>query len=210
MTQNPMYPPQPPGMPGGPAYGYPQPPMQQANGFAIAGLIFSIIGLCVPILSGLIGLILGIVGLAKTRNPAVGGKGLSIAAIIIGALTLIGWTVFVAAAGVGGFAMFKGSSAARATARTFVQDLASGNVAAAQANATSDLSSDDVTALSTRVKKLGAFIDMTSFAVNIQDVNGKKTCHLTGNAQFSGGSSAYEIDLVADSSGWKVSGATFR
>jgi hypothetical protein len=209
MTQNPMYPPQPPGMPGGAGYGYPPQP-QQANGFAIAGLIFSIVGFCVPVLSGLVGLILGIVGLSKSRNPNVGGKGLSVAAIVIGILTIVGWLVFSGAVGLGTLAAYRGSAALRATARTFVQDVSAGNIVAARANASSSVTDTDLTDLSDQLKKLGTFTDMTSFAINVQDMNGQKTAHLAGKATFSQGVSVYEIELVNNGSAWQISKATFH
>src|SRR5258707_11435910 len=121
MTQNPMYPPPPGGMPGAAGYGFPQQP-KQGNGFAIAGLVFGIIGFCVPFLGGFIGVILGIVGLRKTRNPAVGGKGMSIAAIIIAFLSMIISTVVVASIAGGAWALARATPVPRATAHTFISD----------------------------------------------------------------------------------------
>lgn len=77
----------PPPMPGsmpGPMFPS-QPESGGSNGLAIAGLIVAILGFCLPPI-GLIGLILGIVALAKARNA---GRGFAIAAIVIGAVSLL-------------------------------------------------------------------------------------------------------------------------
>ena len=85
-------------VPGGPAT-LPVPPMgyatpmygepQKSNGLAIASFVLALTGLVIPILPGIAAIVLGILGIQKTRNPAVGGKGLAIAGISVGATTLV-------------------------------------------------------------------------------------------------------------------------
>ena len=105
--------PQPPAMPSGPGYGQAPPyppgappyaPMQPpgvgyagpyapqpaaTSGFAIWSLVCGILGFCLPIPSSLLAIIFGIIGLNKTRDPRVGGKGMSIAGICLGGVTLV-------------------------------------------------------------------------------------------------------------------------
>lgn len=97
MPQAPSYG-QPPGYPPNipnyaPAPGYPGQPysIQPAttSGFAIWSLVCGFFGFCLPIPSSLLAIIFGIIGLNKTRDPRVGGKGLSIAGICLGGLTLL-------------------------------------------------------------------------------------------------------------------------
>ena len=75
-----------------PAYQPDQPPPaapKQGNGFAVAALIFGIIG------GSLLGLIFGFIGLSKSKQTGT-GKGMSIAGIILSALWLIATVALVA------------------------------------------------------------------------------------------------------------------
>ncbi len=57
---------------------------QPGSGIAIAALIFSLIGCLSPV-----GLVLGIVGLVKAKNGTAGGRGMSMAAVIISGVMLV-------------------------------------------------------------------------------------------------------------------------
>jgi len=207
MTQNPTYPPQPPGMPG---YGNPMPPQQQSNGFAIAGLIFGIIGFCVPFLGGLIGLILGFIGLSKTKNPAVSGRGMSITAIILSIVSLITSGIVVLGFSASIYALVRGTAAPRAAARTFVQDLSSGNMTAARADADPSITDAELDAMSTQLKAKGTFVDMTALGFSAEATPGHKTCAVGGALKFSGGPESFNIELVDTANGWKVTKADFH
>ncbi|MCH8260515.1 MAG: DUF4190 domain-containing protein [Planctomycetes bacterium] len=77
----------------------PQPPATKTSGLAITSLIFSLI-VCCPIAT-IIGPLLGIGALVQIgRNPALKGRGLAFAAIIMG-------IAFSAAQGLGGYSMYK-------------------------------------------------------------------------------------------------------
>ena len=75
----------------------PLPESPKTSGLAIAALICGIAGICTGGLGGLVGLILGIVALKKIGESGgtVGGRGLAIAAIIVGAFTLIIGAIFL-------------------------------------------------------------------------------------------------------------------
>lgn len=68
---------------------YPQQPARPTDGLAIAALITGILGL------GLVPLILGIVSLKKIKKTGAGGRALAIAGIVLGALELVAWGIFV-------------------------------------------------------------------------------------------------------------------
>ncbi|MFH0831030.1 MAG: DUF4190 domain-containing protein [Parcubacteria group bacterium] len=59
------------------------------NGLAIAAFVLSLVGL------GIIGLILGIVALSQIKKTGEGGKGLAIAGIIIGALSVVAGIIVI-------------------------------------------------------------------------------------------------------------------
>ena len=79
----------------------PQAPIEKReNRIAVAGLIASNMGFVVPFAGGIVGVILGIVGLTKTRDPRIGGRGMAIAAIIVGILSIatsaaVLWSIYV-------------------------------------------------------------------------------------------------------------------
>ena len=81
------YPPQfPP-----PGYGYPPypQPSRPTSGWATAGLIFGILGFCLPIIGSLLGIVLGIIGITKTRDNRAGGRGMAVAGLILGIISLL-------------------------------------------------------------------------------------------------------------------------
>jgi hypothetical protein len=68
-------------------YGYPRP--RNTNGFAIASLVCSIVGILLVVLGPTLGIVFGIVGLKQTARLGESGRGLAIAGIVIGALVLL-------------------------------------------------------------------------------------------------------------------------
>src|SRR5829696_6957905 len=85
----PPYPPMTPPPPGygAPPPGYPMPGASKSNGWAITSLICGIIG-CLG-LTSIGAIIFGALGIRKAnREPQAGGKGLSIAGIVLGVLWL--------------------------------------------------------------------------------------------------------------------------
>ena len=90
--------PQPVSPPPPPVYQQPmyQQPMYQpaprTNGFAIASFVCSL--LCINIL----GIIFGHVAISQINRTNEGGKGLAIAGLILGYLSLVGWIIIYASA----------------------------------------------------------------------------------------------------------------
>ena len=100
---------------------YPQAPYQErkTNGFAVASLVLGIIGIFTGYLGAAffaasafpamsffaafgilffipngLAIILGIAGISRTKDPAVSGKGLAIAGLVLGCVFLLIWIVF--------------------------------------------------------------------------------------------------------------------
>ena len=78
---------------------------KRSNGMAIAGFITSLVNMfiCCGSIS-LISLILSIVGVVKAKDCDGDGKGLAIAGVIISAIMMLGWLVYVVLFGIAGFA----------------------------------------------------------------------------------------------------------
>lgn len=77
-----VYPPQPYN-----PYAATAPQRPQDNGMAIAGLVCSLVGIC-SCVTVIVGLILGHIGLAKANRGEAGGRGMALAAVIIGYIVL--------------------------------------------------------------------------------------------------------------------------
>jgi hypothetical protein len=92
------YQPYPGGYPGYAPYGSGRP--SGTNGKAIVGFVTSMVSLtlCGCFIPSLVGLVLGIVALRETKRTGQDGKGMALAAVIIGAVTLVGGIVLIAAA----------------------------------------------------------------------------------------------------------------
>jgi hypothetical protein len=74
-------------------YGYPR--AQNWNGFAIAAPICALVLGIVPFLGGALGLIFGLIGLRHCARTGERGRGLAIAGVILGSLSLLVWVLII-------------------------------------------------------------------------------------------------------------------
>lgn len=84
--------------PGGYPYAYdPYAPVRPAgtNGKAIASLVTSLAGLVFCGVPSIVGLILGIIAMRDTKQTGQDGHGLALAGVIVGALAVAGWLLYV-------------------------------------------------------------------------------------------------------------------
>jgi hypothetical protein len=75
-------------------YGYPRPP--SFNGFAIAAPICAVVIGIVPFVGGSLGVIFGLIGIRHCQRSAERGRGLAIAGVVLGGLSLLGWVLIFA------------------------------------------------------------------------------------------------------------------
>jgi hypothetical protein len=101
----------PPGYPppGYPPPGWHSPPSQSTNGYAIASLCCGIGGLLTYGVAGILGIIFGIVALRAIDRDGQSGRGLAIAGIVTGAVTLVLGVVGLFVLSVSGFHISTGS-----------------------------------------------------------------------------------------------------
>jgi Domain of unknown function (DUF4190) len=193
MTQSPP----PPLPPGAIDYGQGSAP-HRTNGAAIASLVLGIVG-CVPFLIGLLAILFGFIGIRKSRDLSLGGKGLAVAGLILGIISVLGW---------GGFSLFLGygyneSKPADAVARQFLQDVTAGNINAALANSTG-IPAAQLQTQNTQMAPFGTLQSVSFSSFNISDFNGQLTMRVGGTAAFSNGPRTCTFTLVKIGGVYKV------
>lgn len=192
----------------------PQPPMTYptgqysapppgGNGWAIASLVTSILGFCVPFI-GLLGAIFGFLGLRRAKATGA-GNGLAIGGIVVGILTLLMWAGFTALGAFGYIAAQRAMGPAKVVARQYVADVSSGNTAAALAES-SGISQSQIESDSAALAPLGTLSDMSYNSFNF--VNNQLT--VGGHATFANGTRSFNVTLVNVGGVWKVTAATFQ
>ena len=179
------------------------PAPQRTTGAAIASLVCGIMG-CVPWLTGVAAVILGIVGLRKTRDPQVGGKGMAIAGLILGGISIVAWTLYFAVVGAAIFTVVKGTAPQRELARQFLVDLSKQDVAAASEKTTSEVSKEDIQSLADKVKPWGSFKDSTIVSVGAETTTGRSTSSLAGSVEFTGGTHGFTMEMIKQGEKWKI------
>ena len=209
----PPYPPQPQGQPYGQPPGapgaYSMPPEKQTSGSAVASLICGILG-CVPFITGLLAVILGIIGMRRTRDPKYTGRGMAVAGLVLGIISLLFWGFIGGTAGVGGWMAYTYTKPAREAARQFASELAAGNVDAAQARCTSQVTRDQLVAASDKLKTWGTFQDTTMPVGSLQKVNGVEEAYVAGAASFANAANVpYVVGFRKEGGALKVTGFLF-
>jgi hypothetical protein len=204
--------------PGGGGAGYGQPPMmpppygqqgypgmpgpRKTNGFAIASLIFGILG-CVPFVTGLLAVILGIVGIKAGNDPQRGGKGMAVAGLLLGILSIGLWSLF----GGGILALVKGTSPQRELTRSFIGNLASGNVSAAEAQTDGTFSAEQLNSLAVQMKAWGPLKDTTVVGISAEP----SRTQVVGSAMFGSTTKQFEAVVLKQPDGsYKITSFHFQ
>ena len=198
MSQFPPPPPPPGGYPGGYPQGYPPPgglppqgypaPMgpgglplggalmpKKSNGAALASLICSLLGLCVPGLS-LIGLLLGILGIRNAKGPYAPGRGMAITGLILGVLFTGCW-------GMVGVGIWTAVPAFK-TSAGFYEELVAGDVEGAKAFTTSNVDPQEIQRAIDEMKSKGQF---RTFQWNMSAGSSLDDTKVVAKVVFSGG-----------------------
>jgi hypothetical protein len=195
----------PPGAAPGGAYG--QAPQRKTSGAAIASLVFGLLG-CIPFITGLLAVVCGILGISKTKDPRYSGRGMAIAGLLLGLLSIVLWGVF----GSGMYALYAYGKPAREAANQFARDLSAGSVQAAQAESTSTITREELETAVKTMKPWGALKDTTLPVVVMSKSTGSaETVDVGGVAQFqSAPQVAYFAHLIKQNGQFKVDGFFFQ
>jgi hypothetical protein len=195
---------QPPMAP--PPYGQGYPPggtpgPRKSNGAAIASLILGILG-CVPFITGILAVILGIVGIKAGSDPQRGGKGMAIAGLLLGVLSIGLWSLF----GGGIYALVKGTTPQRELTRQFITNLASGNVAAAEAQA-DGMTTEELNDIAVEINGWGGLKDTTIVGISAEP----SRTQVVGAAVFGTRSKEFEAEVLKQPDGtYKVTSFRFK
>jgi uncharacterized protein DUF4190 len=194
----------PPGEPPTPVMPlYSAPYESRMSGLAITSLVLGIL-ICIPALTGLASIGFGIGGIAVTRNPAVRGRGMAIAGLILGILNIFFW------AGAGGF-WWETVRPIRAASHQFVYDMAAGNTAAVTAECTNPIGPTQITNAQAWFKQKPPVAGTSITYSNVQDNMGMNTGSVVMVIHFNDGSSSVaQINLIELTAGWKVTNFQFH
>jgi hypothetical protein len=180
------------------------PEPRKTNVLAVTSLICGILA-CVPFLTGIAAIITGVMGMRKANDPRYGGRGIAIAGLVLGVLSVLLW----ATSGGGFWALFKATEAPRALAATFVRDVSAGDLDTAMASAGPLVTPAELRELNEMMQEWGAFQELTSANTSIQTRPGVTQCELSGTAEFTQATRAFEMTLIKQGDEWKVAGVRF-
>jgi hypothetical protein len=185
-----------------PPYQPPQPP--RTNGWAIGSLICGILG-CIPFLTSLLAIIFGFLGIGASKRPNTGGKGLSIAGIVLGFLGILLWGGFFAVAFTApqwapGFAKMAMGPAVTKTMTPFIESLSNSDVSTASNY--SEMSSESLTSLGAEIKAMGQFKSMSLGEFQFPKTP-EEDLVITGSATFENGTKSFRAVVSTRSGGFK-------
>lgn len=200
---------------GQPPYGQPQPygqpgtsmAPQASNGWSIAALVTGIVGFCVPLLGGVLAIIFGILGIKRSGKTNT-GKGMSIAGLILGIISLGIWALF------GGtiWALVQGTAVNRDLAKQYINDLQSKNLTgAAAAVDSSAITAEQIQEQSDLVSAAGAIQDITTLSVSAKKDTATSEAVVGGAITFtSGAAKSFEMRQVKKGDKWVIVHAKFE
>jgi hypothetical protein len=170
---------------------------------AIVSLVLGILG-CIPWLTGIAAILTGIVGIRATRDHYVRGRGMAIAGLLLGMISVGLWTL------AGGFGAweFVASAPARALSHQFIADLAAGNIPAATAESTANLTQPQLQAVATLMQGWGTLGNVRVNTVQVDSNAGNNQCFTWGTLITTQGSNVcvhtFQIHSVEQNGIWKV------
>lgn len=180
------------------------PEPRRSNVLAVTSLICGLLA-CVPFVTGIAAVITGALGIRKANDPRYGGRGIAIAGLVLGVMSILLWAMF----GGGFWALFKATEAPRALAATFVRDVSAGDINSAMAVSGPLVTATELRELSSTMQEWGSFRELTSANTSIQTRPGMTQCELSGTAEFTQATRAFEMTLVKQGDEWKVAAVRF-
>lgn len=193
----PSFPPAPP--PGPQDIPYVAPPRWHTSAAAVASVVLGFLG-CVPFVAGLLAVAFGVVGIRRTRDPGIRGRGLAIAGLVLGLVSLAGWSVLGGGLGIS----YIRSNPARPVFHQFTADMANGNVSSAHAISTGNIGLAQLNTAAAGMRTWGALRDVTTSRFHYGVYGGNETAQFNGVATFANTRATFWFRLVKQGGIWKV------
>ncbi len=165
---------------------------------AVASFICGLLG-CIPFVTGLLAILLGLIGFVRTGDPMKRGRWMAVVGIVLGILSIGGWTLF----GGGAWAAWGALKAPRVATHDFIHDLAAGDMSGAKSHS-AGLSDDELRDLAAAINAHGTFVDTTFTNISITN----NDANVDGSTAFSTGSVSTHARLTYTGGSWKVTGLT--
>jgi hypothetical protein len=203
------YPPggyQPPGQVPGPYAqpGYGMQPVSSTSAAAVTSLICGLLG-CVPFATGIVAVITGVVGISATKSPMKTGRGLAIAGLVLGILSIGGWGIYFGAIGI----WWAKSAPLRTMGDQFITALGAGDTATASKLATTNVTADQISAAEDQLKGWGG-IQQKMPVIAMPSIGGQPAPVTATITTKNGQVHQYMIRAVDDNGTWKVDSFTLQ
>jgi len=177
------------------------------SGAAIACLICGLL-FYFPVLTSLLAFILGLVGISSAKDPAVRGRGMAVAGLILGVLGLLGWGTGIDR----GVRFMQRTQPERTFSKTYVTALTAGNLDSDLSRSIDKSTRDSLQTLQQRSQGWGSLqstiilafpveVFQTTVQNGVQSSSTKYVRFVTGVCQFTNGQHQFQMGLVKDSSG---------
>ena len=174
-----------------------------ASGVSIASVVCGAC-FCLPLIPSLLAVILGFIGIRKTRNPYVGGRGLSIAGLVMGVIGLGLWLVSLALM----FLFYQFLSVqmteARSVSHQFVQDLSEGKIDAAASHSVPEFDRKELVKASEAMKAWGPFNEIVPEPPTPSAEKNAFDWEIKGRAIFNRTEKQVRIRLLKDGTTYRI------
>jgi hypothetical protein len=196
-----------------PAY-IPAEPVRKANGWAIASIIAGLLG-WLPFLPGVVAIVAGAVGVRRSRDDRHDGRGrgLAVAGILLGVVSLVAWSLGGMNLGRSLFDFARGETTGEPlrVASAFLDYVSAGEVDAAMALAGPGLSREQIAQWAEAAQAWGTFKQFTAFDRTVETHAGVSVADFEGTAEFAGDPRpvSIAISLMKQGDKWQVTDVRF-
>lgn len=161
---------------------------------SLLSLICGILG-CVPFVTGVLAVLLGLVGFVRTGTPGVRGRWMAIVGVVLGVLSIGGWTV----GGLTFWGVWSMTAGPRDASHAFLQHLADGEIKEA-VDASAGIDAAALQEVSDYIVKQGKYEGATFTSQNRRN----SFATMEGTVSFSSGKQNVKMELVESGGTWKV------
>ena len=172
------------------------PAQSRLSGLAVTSLVCGLL-VCIPFLTGFLALITGLIGIAVTGNPTVRGRGLAIAGLVLGVLSLACW----GGAFYEGYTIFLHSTPQRLFAQSYMADLGKGQIDKCLQDSTSNITKEQLDTDYKQMQSWGTLQTVFAVPQSWNYMNGNGSVKLTGTCIYAGGGQHKFVITLSETGG---------